>query len=570
MYSYQLVTMSWIKRVKRGNLIYLYECTSVRENGKVKSKLLKYLGVESDVPKVPKPKTKRINPEQICPTRSFRAGDVALLWHVAKLTNMINIIDRICIGQENVEGPSPGKFLTIWAINRALDPQSATQIESWVPTTILPQLAGIKPERFTKEAILSALDAICVSSKTTGRVQSLIPQIEEVLYQKWRLDNPINAEKDEQYAFDLTPLISFSQTCPLSEAGYKTRQTKQLQINLSLFASKEDRYPITHIVHPGSFQSITTVTNLIVRLREFAIPPGTIIWDRGNTSTTTIREIESLEWNVICGVSKTLKRVKEILAVTDPPIKPEYLVDSKAMNLYATKVEDSLYGNQGAVTVYTNIDRKISDLKKRNVAILEITRDLKKLEENARSMSLDKLQSLVDEAMGEWGRFFKISIKSEEHETKLIWSPDEGERDLAEKFDGKWLIYASDPSLTSEHVVKSYIEKDFIEKLFENVKSYEEIQPLRHRLESRVFAIIFVCTLALRLKAALRWIIHANKQESDLSVEMLMKKLEHVEYVEFNVGDSTDAYFINMQKKTLKYLSDVGLDIAFEGKVKTL
>jgi transposase len=562
--------MSWIKRVKRGNLIYLYECTSVRENGKVKSKLIRYLGVESDVPKVPKPKTKRVHPEQIYPTRSFRAGDVSLLWHIAGLSNMVNIIDRICIGQENVEGPTPGKFLTIWAINRALDPQSATQIESWVPSTILPQLAGIKPEKFTKDAFLSALDAICISSKTTGRVQSLIPQIEEVLYQKWRLDNPINTDPDAQYAFDLTPIISFSQTCPLSEAGYKTRQTKRLQINLSLFASKEDHYPIAHIVHPGSFQSITTVTNLIVRLRELAIPPGTIVWDRGNTSKKTIEEIESLDWNVICGVSKTLKQVREILAVTDPPIKPEYLVNSKAMNLYATKVDDSLYDNQGAVSVYTNIDRKISDLKKRNAAILEISHDLKKLENNAQSMSLDKLQSSIDEIMGEWGRFFKISINSGEQGIELIWEPDENERELVEKLDGKWLIYASDPSLTAEQVVKTYIEKDFIEKLFENIKSYEEIQPLRHRLESRVFAIIFVCTLALRLKAALRWIIHAKGRESNLSVEMLMKKLEHVEYVEFNIGDSMDAYFINMQKKTLKYLTDMGLDTVFKGKVKTL
>ncbi len=562
--------MSWIKRVKRGNLIYLYECTSVREDGKVKSKMIKYLGVESDVPKIPKPKTKRVHPEQIYPKRSFRAGDVALFWHIAKQSNMINIIDRICLGQENIDGPTPGKFLTVWAINRALDPQSATQIESWVPSTILPQLAGIKPEKFTKDAFLSALDAICISSKINGRVQSLIPPIEEVLYQKWRLDNPIITNPDAQYAFDLTPIISFSQTCQLSEAGYKTRQTKRLQINLSLFASKEEHYPIAHIVHPGSFQSITTVTNLIVRLRELAIPPGTIIWDRGNTSKKTIEEIESLDWKVICGVSKTLKQVREILTVTDPPIKPEYLVDSKSMNLYAMKVNNSLYGNQGAVSVYTNIDRKISDLKKRNVVLLEISRDLKRLQSTAHSMSLDKLQNSIDEILGEWQKFFKISIKSSEQGSELIWEPNDNEREQAEKLDGKWLIYSSDPSLAAEHVIKTYIEKDFIEKLFENVKSFEEIQPLRHRLESRVLGIIFVCTLALRLKAALRWIIHSKERESDMSVEMLMKKLERVEYVEFNVGDSMDAYFINMQKKTLKLLSNVGLDIVFKGKVRTL
>ena len=165
---------------------------------------------------------------------------------------------------------------------------------------------------------------------------------------------------------------------------------------------------------------------------------------------------------------------------------------------------------------------------------------------------------------------YKISIKSSEQGSELIWEPNDNEREQAEKLDGKWLIYSSDPSLAAEHVIKTYIEKDFIEKLFENVKSFEEIQPLRHRLESRVLGIIFVCTLALRLKAALRWIIHSKERESDMSVEMLMKKLERVEYVEFNVGDSMDAYFINMQKKTLKLLSNVGLDIVFKGKVKTL
>lgn len=42
-------------------------------------------------------------------------------------------------------------------------------------------------------------------------------------------------------------------------------------------------------------------------------------------------------------------------------------------------------------------------------------------------------------------------------------------------------------------------ERELSEKLFEKVKSFEEIQPLRHRLEFRVLGIIFVSTLALRL-----------------------------------------------------------------------
>ena len=59
------------------------------------------------------------------------------------------------------------------------------------------------------------------------------------------------------------------------------------------------------------------------------------------------------------------------------------------------------------------------------------------------------------------------------------------------------MLYATDPSLTAEQIVMTYFEKDFIEKVFRELKTYEEIGPIRHRLESRVMAIIFVCTLAL-------------------------------------------------------------------------
>jgi len=134
--------MSWIRRVKRGNQYYLYEVTSVLENGKVKQKLIQYLGVEGDAYKVPKPKSKRIIPDKIYPERSLRAGDVTLLWKIAEILDIVKTLDRVIMGVEDVKGHSPGKYLTVWAINRILDPESATQLEPWVRTTTLPILAA--------------------------------------------------------------------------------------------------------------------------------------------------------------------------------------------------------------------------------------------------------------------------------------------------------------------------------------------------------------------------------------------------------------------------------------------
>jgi len=132
--------MSWIRRIKRGNQIYLYECTSERVDGKVKSKMIRYLGVESDEFKVPKPISKRVLPGKIYPDNSLQAGDVTLLWEIANRLGIINTIDKFCIGAEQIPGPTPGKYLTAWAINRIIDPESATQLVSWVRCTTILEL----------------------------------------------------------------------------------------------------------------------------------------------------------------------------------------------------------------------------------------------------------------------------------------------------------------------------------------------------------------------------------------------------------------------------------------------
>ena len=237
--------MSWIRRIKRGNQFYLYEVTTVWENGKSKQKLIQYLGVEGDQEKVPKPKTKRVRPDRIHPLQSRGAGDVLLLWKIAETLNCVNIIDRYTTGFENIQGPSPGKYLTTWAINRLIDPESATQLDAWVKSTILSDLTGMDPLDFSKDAYLQSLDAICSKSKKTQRIQSHIPFIEAELYQKWRTIHPLPDQSPETIAYDLTTIPTYGKECPLIEPGSKTHETQLNQLNLSVITSYFDSYPVT-------------------------------------------------------------------------------------------------------------------------------------------------------------------------------------------------------------------------------------------------------------------------------------------------------------------------------------
>lgn len=560
--------MSWIRRVKRGDQIYLYEMTSVWEDGRPKQKLIQYLGVESDVEKVPKPKTKRYRPDLIFPSESCVAGNVMLLWKVAESLNIVNTIDHFATGTENVEGPSPGKYLLTWAINRLIDPESATQLNTWVRSTTLPDLAGMDLLDFTKDAYLRSLDTICSQSSKTGKIKSQIPTIEAGLYQKWRMIHPLPAQNPETIAFDLSSIPTYGQECSLIEPGSKTHETHLNQLNLSVITSYFDSYPISHFVHPGSYHSITTIPDLMIRLKELMVTPGTIVWDRGYTTEEQINRVEKEGWKLVCGVTKRTNEAKNIVFQTEPPLDPDHLVPTQCMNIYAEKVETPLFGNQGSVVVYLNVERRWREMKSRHCSLLQIQKELVKLQNSCAGMDINVASENITKVVPKpYEKFFKIEISKDKKGVKIEWSADNEARIRAESMDGKYLLYASDPSLSATDVVRMYFERDFVEKVFRDLKTFEEIAPIRHRKESRVLGIMFVCTLALRLKIALRTMLE-TVGEKNVSAEMLLKQLGRVHQVVLQKDTEVEVWYTGLQEKHKKILKKIGMKDLFGERVR--
>ncbi len=88
---------------------------------------------------------------------------------------------------------------------------------------------------------------------------------------------------------------------------------------------------------------------------------------------------------------------------------------------------------------------------------------------------------------------------------RIEWRYKSQEIATAERSHGEYLLHSTDESLSPDEVVKTYFGKDFVEKVFRTLKTSEEIEPVRHRLEQRVRVYIFVCVLAYRLLADLQW-----------------------------------------------------------------
>lgn len=518
--------------MKKGNKIYLCEYRSVREGKKVRSEFVRYLGAESEQEKVPLPKKSMMDWKP--PDRSVRAGDVTVLWSIASRMQMVATIDRICGLKGRRKANSPGKLLTLWAINRVLDPESATQLEDWIDGTSLPEIAQLSSKGVDRDAFFAALDCICYEDPASGRMVDNTKAIDESLYAIWRNQNPLPKDESEFLAYDMTSMITYGSTCPLAERGYNAESWRQQQFNLSLLVSKYDNQPLAHMIHPGNHTSMTTMQQVIPRLCDFSIQNGTIIWDRGNTSNKTVNALEKLGWKIICGVPKISDEAKKIIISTEIPEKPDYLVPCKNTGeLYACKIQAELFGQTRETVVYRNVTKATKSLIRRNKAIYVISQDLTRLKSEIHFNSQQNLKLAVRGILNGWKRFFIIEFPEDENIVDFTWSINEKKIAEATSMDGKFLLYSSDTSYSAQEVVRMYLEKDFIEKAFRTIKTDEDLKPIRHRLESRVKAIIFVCTLAYRLLSALCWMINSStSKDVTLSESVFIKKLARVEKLE--------------------------------------
>lgn len=557
-----------IRHRKVGNKVYLEQYRSYREGGKVKTEFVKYLGREGKSPSKLLPTRHLI--DQIKPSDSVRAGDVNLLWTLAQNLHFSAIIDKFCNVDSTDKKPTPGVLLTMWAINRVIDPESATQLGKWVHTTDLPRLTDTPLNSLNKDSFLFALDEICKEDETTGKIIDIGPKIEEEMYAVWRNKYPLPQNETETLAYDLTAVLFSGITCPLAELGYNHNGIDQLQINVALLLTRRDRIPVAHSVYEGSRHGVATVKNFLAHIIKIQHKGGTLIWDRGMVSKENVQEAEGTGWNLVCGLPKTVKSVCDALK-KDIPLTPETLVRwTKTTRVYAIENTVELYGKMRRVIIYKNASSATREADERNTALAKISERLSELEKKGADWPEAKLHQEIAEIVGRYKVFLNLRVKRKS-KPRIEWSYKQSKLRAAEKNDGKWALLVTDPNLSVKEAVKIYLEKDFIEKGFRTMKNDEELEPVRHRLERRVRAYLFVQVLALRLRSALRWLIEnssINKEGDAWEIaEELLRNLGRVERMEVKMGNSQRIWHLNLLKQTKEQLKKIGFGKLYEKSV---
>lgn len=138
-----------------------------------------------------------------------------------------------------------------------------------------------------------------------------------------------------------------------------------------------------------------------------------------------------------------------------------------------------------------------------------------------------KLGKLFEGYRAKYRKFFQIERDQKTHHA-AGYRLNQAVIDFENQFEGVFALLTTRENLTVSKVVDSYKNLQEVETLFDDLKHFVDIHPIRHWLEKRVRAHVFVCLLALLLKRLFE--IHYLKGKSVSEPLMEIEKVKLVKY----------------------------------------
>jgi Transposase DDE domain len=292
--------------------------------------------------------------------------------------------------------------------------------------------------------------------------------------------------------FDLTSSSFEGATCPLAKIGYsRDGKPGTLQVNYGLLTDARG-CPVAVSVFEGNTADPKTLLPQVEKVRDrFGVGSLTMVGDRGmisNVQIEAMRSLQGVDWI-------TALKSGAIARLANAGQLQLGLFDER--NLLSFTSED--YPGERLVACRNPELAKLRAAKRKDL-IAATERELQKVENLVAAGKLsgrDKIGVRIGKVIGKYkvGKHFDLDIKDQ----AFSFSVSE-ERVAAEAaLDGVYVIRtsAAEAEMSAEAAVLNYKRLAEVERAFRTLKGVDlQVRPIRHRLESRVKAHIFLSMLA--------------------------------------------------------------------------
>lgn len=526
---------------------YYYAGVSKRVNGKPRIVNLRYLGTaDSIIKRLTEPPL--VEPKEV---DTLRFGAPAALWHQAKEIGLVEIINEV-IPQRGNREISVGEFITVGAINRAINPCSKNGIGKWMNKTVLPRLIGRKARSFDSQSFWDAMELV---------KEEHIMRIEEKVWE--RVLKLYNVFTDTIF-YDTTNFathIDAFTSCQIPQRGKPKKGGKEQRlVGLALAASKVLGLPFLHIVYEGNIHDAnlfpSAMSLLVERFERLSKVAKnlTIVFDKGNNSEKNLETLDKM------GSSRGIK--VSVVGSLKPSHYPEFLkvpldkFREKVGDYKVYRTESNLFGKRRVVLVtfyedlykrqYRSFMARIKRVKE------EIMREFNRERRRSRYKHRDEILLSRYEKMLEKKKLkglLRLKIKgSSKRELKIEINKREFKRRVM-RF-GRTIIFSDHIEWSSEEIINTYHRKHINEENFKFLKMrhYLYFEPVYHWTDQKIRVHALMCVLGLLLVKLLFY--KAKTSGIEMSIPVLLDELNDIEEV-------TMLYSDGRIKKMIKKLSTV-------------
>ncbi len=289
--------MVFVRKIKKKSGIYLAEVKSYRENGKIKQKVLRYLG-------------KEVNGK---PARKINTADIVL--HNVKRSLDVLAIDKLA-EQLTIKSMNNKYFLSL-IYSQLLEKRSISKIEEWINYTEIPEVLAI--EDLSTKKLFESLSEVSEGEfiNISQNMHGIFRQIEEI--------------KDAA-VIDVTDTYFEGKNLDIKKRKGKDGKVRKL-IQIGLATSFTNGFPIFHKQYQGNLSGVHILKDMSLEIKGMGM--NSIIIDRGMMSLENLKMISSLELDLIAGLRKNKELINEFIFKID---KEEIYSLKNLVQLKNTKV----------------------------------------------------------------------------------------------------------------------------------------------------------------------------------------------------------------------------------------
>lgn len=471
---------------------------SYREDGKVKKKTLANL---SHCPPELIEQLKRLLKGAVAvdPNDVFTIESSAGHGHVEAV---LGTIKHLALGSMISSTPCPERELVLAMIaGQILHPSSKLgSTRLWATTTLADEL-GVRDAN--EHDLYSAMDWLLARKN----------RIEKKLAGK-------HLGEAGHALYDVSSSYYEGSTCPLAQFGYNRDGKKGKKIIVYGILTSAEGCPVALQVYPGNTKDSITLPDQAEKLRgHFGLDKVVLVGDRGMITQVQVEHL------------KTYPGIGWITAMGYQAIKGVSGEGSLQLSLFdkdnIAEITSPRYPGERLVACYNPL---VAEKRhKTRQALLEATRqNLDKIAREAarrtkKKLSNEEISLKVGKVIGKhkMQKHFELTIEG----GTLSYQLNQASIKEQSELDGIYVIRTSEPKerLSMQQVVHSYKNLSKVERLFRTLKGVEIlVRPIRHRIEERVTAHIFICMLAYYVE----W--HMRKALAPLLFDD--EELEHTRY----------------------------------------